>query len=159
MPPARPVSIGDIVEIYCSKCRLNLDASVAALIDGQIVKVMCRTCVTEVKFKPPADMKEKKNKAIEKLMRMQQKKRQGPPEVETVKPPPLRELWDELTEKVDVRRAKVYERTRKYAVNDAILHKEHGMGVVHDIGAESELNVLFRDGFVRLESDRPPLDD
>ena len=155
MPIARPPAIGDIVEIYCSKCRLNLDASVAALVNGEVAKVMCRTCTTEVKFKSPVDMNQKKQQAIQKLIRLREKGRAGPPEVVAPPPTPVRQLWEELTDKADVRRSKVYERTRTYKVEDVILHGVHGMGIVHDRDQDGELNVLFRDGFVRLPSDQP----
>ena len=42
--PKKP-ALGDVIEIRCRFCRLNLDANVSALgPDGGIVKVQCRTC-------------------------------------------------------------------------------------------------------------------
>lgn len=158
MPPKRPLTLGDIIEVYCSKCRLNLDASVAAIIDGNVVKVMCRTCGNEVPNKAPVDPKLKKDKALERLMKMRAKKSEGPkmaapsPESPAVA---VRKLWDDLTASADPRRAKVYDLHRSYAVNDVLLHKQFGMGVVHARDQDGELNVLFRDGFERIASDQP----
>jgi hypothetical protein len=158
MPPKRPITLGDIIEVYCSKCRLNLDASVAAIIGGEVVKVMCRTCGNEVPNKPPVDPKLKKEKALERLMKMRAKKSEGPKHVAPSPESPavaVRKLWDDLTATADPLRAKVYDRHRTYAVNDVVLHKQFGMGVVHAKDQDDELNVLFRDGFQRLESNQP----
>jgi hypothetical protein len=147
-------NIGDIVEVYCTRCRLNLDASVAAVDGDTILKVMCRTCGNEGKYRPPVDEKLKKKKAINRLM-----KRMGGPAApaapsapENTGAAPLRQLWDELTDRVDARYAPVYDETHNYEVEDAILHKKYGMGIIHDIHADGTLKVLFRDGFVELPS-------
>jgi hypothetical protein len=36
--------LGDVVDDYCPRCRLLLNHGVAALLEGQIAKVTCRTC-------------------------------------------------------------------------------------------------------------------
>ncbi len=40
----RAPRLGDVVDDYCPRCRLLLNHDVAALIDGQVAKVTCRTC-------------------------------------------------------------------------------------------------------------------
>lgn len=41
------VRLGDIIEDYCSRCRLLTDHSVAAMVDGTVKKVRCRTCQSD----------------------------------------------------------------------------------------------------------------
>lgn len=151
--------IGDILEVWCSRCRLNLDASVAALVSGEVVKVTCRTCGNEVKYQPPQDMRERKQKALERLMRAREKKRAGLPVSAMTGPSALRKLWDELTDKVDARDARVYEAARTYEPEDALLHKQFGMGIVHEVQGDGLLRVLFRDGFRELPSGQEPPED
>ncbi len=148
--------IGDIVEIYCLRCRLNLDASVSALVGGVVVKCTCRTCGNEVKYKAPVDEKLKKKKALEKLMRMRNKKLAGMEEKDMRGPSALRQLWDEMTDKVDVRYSRSYSETDTYSVEDAIRHKGHGLGIVQNIDGDGTLNILFRKGFVELPSGIDP---
>ncbi len=45
--------LGDIIEAYCGRCKLNLDTSVAAVVGEEIVSVVCRTCDEKQKFRPP----------------------------------------------------------------------------------------------------------
>ena len=123
---------------------------------GEILKVMCRTCGNEVKYRPPVDAGVKKRKVLERLMKKRQRKMEGIPEEKLSGPGPLRQLWDELTDKVDARYARVYESTKEYDVEDALLHKKHGMGIIHDIHGDGTLNVLFRTGFIELPSGEEP---
>ena len=145
--------IGDVVGIYCSRCRLNLDASVGAVDGATILKVTCRTCDNEVKFKPPVNMADRKQKALEKLMKQRQKKLAGKPVEEMAGPNPLRQMWDDLTDKVDARRARVWDPKREYVAEQAILHKKYGMGIVETVYGDGRLNVLFREGFEVLVLD------
>lgn len=148
--------IGDIVDNYCLRCRINLDASVSALIEGQVVKVTCRTCHNEVKYRPPVDERVKKQKALERLMRMRNKKMAGLEDKDIKGPSSLRQLWDEMTDKVDVRYSKLYAQTDTYEPEDPIRHKRHGLGIVHNIDADGTIHVLFRNGFVELPSGQDP---
>ncbi|MFT7621973.1 MAG: hypothetical protein ACI9WU_001138 [Myxococcota bacterium] len=155
---AASYSIGDIVEVFCERCRLNLDASVSALTDEQPVKVTCRTCHNEVKYRVPRDFK---GEAKKKLARLIKRKEKEATEAQKAAPKPtygnpLRAVWDELTDKVDSRHARVYDATATYKKDDAILHKKLGMGIVHEIDADGEMNVLFRKGFSPLPSGQEP---
>ncbi len=149
-------TIGDVVDIFCSRCRLNLDASVAALADGKVVKVTCRTCNNEVKYRPARDEDAWKKKQLEKVMRMRENRFAGKPKSEMSGPNPLRKMWDDLTDKVDSRRARVYDPTRTYEVEEALLHKQYGMGIIERVDQDGEMNVLFRDGFRALPSQQEP---
>ena len=40
----RAPRLGDVVDDYCPRCRLLLNHDVAALLEGQVAKVTCRTC-------------------------------------------------------------------------------------------------------------------
>jgi hypothetical protein len=155
-------SIGDILEAYCSRCRLNLDVSIAALMEGVVQKVMCRTCGNEVKYRPPVDMEARQQQKLSRLVRQHGKRRneQEQPAAETVGADSpraaLRQLWDELTDNVDGRCARVYDPTREYEIEEAVLHKRFGMGIVHQISEDGSMSVLFRNGFQELAKSVEP---
>lgn len=50
--------LGDYVDDYCSRCKRTTDHSVAALADDQPVKVLCRTCNNEHKYRANKGKKE-----------------------------------------------------------------------------------------------------
>jgi len=151
--------IGDIVEAYCSRCKLNLDTSVSALANGTVIKVTCRTCNNELKYRAPVDVAAQQQKALKRLMRQREKKFEAPPPSAPTSNTSLREVWDEMTSKVDPRFARVYDSEKEYDLEEALLHKQHGMGVIHDIHGDGTLNVLFRKGFFELPSATGNTDD
>lgn len=76
--------LGDIVEAYCQACRLNLDASVAALDGGDIKQVQCRTCGNFHAYKPPVSEEVRRERGIKRALNMR-KKRMSPPPQATIK--------------------------------------------------------------------------
>jgi hypothetical protein len=43
--------LGDVIDDYCPRCKLLLNHAIASLMDGQAVKVICKTCYTEHAFR------------------------------------------------------------------------------------------------------------
>lgn len=39
--------LGDLIDDYCSRCRLLLNHAVASMVNDQVVKVICQTCYSE----------------------------------------------------------------------------------------------------------------
>ena len=54
--------LGDIVDDYCSKCRLLTNHQVAALVDEEPAVVRCRTCYFEHKYRRGRGGAKKKSK-------------------------------------------------------------------------------------------------
>lgn len=50
--------IGDDIDDYCSRCKRTTDHSVAALVGEDPVKVLCRTCNSEHKYRGNKGKKE-----------------------------------------------------------------------------------------------------
>lgn len=43
--------LGDYIDDYCTRCKRSTDHSIAATIGEEVVKVLCRTCNTEHKYR------------------------------------------------------------------------------------------------------------
>jgi len=154
--------LGDIVEAYCPACRLNLDASVAALLsDGSIAKVQCRTCGNFHEFRPPVSEEERRERGLQRAMNMRRKrtyvpdatiKRGGkvviqmgnrPPQVPASKAAEAatavapsaaaRSEWEKLTTGVSSTQASLYREQRKYRAGDFLIHKKYGFGYVKEV--------------------------
>jgi hypothetical protein len=41
------VDVGDLIDDYCPRCRLLLSHDIAAVVEGEVKKVRCRTCLNE----------------------------------------------------------------------------------------------------------------
>ena len=160
---AKPPELGDIVEAYCERCRLNLDASIAAVDGDEIRQVQCRTCNNFVRYKKPVAESVRKDRVIKRVLRMRDRKMgrsaTAAPDP-TPAPPPkpkavVSERWVELTDDMDSTRATPYVATRVYGEGDYILHKSHGMGYVERLDGEESMVVLFRLGEQALPINQP----
>lgn len=45
------IRVGDVLDDYCSRCKLLTDHSVMAMVHGEVVKVNCRTCNRDHAYK------------------------------------------------------------------------------------------------------------
>ena len=153
--------LGDLIEVYCTRCRLNLDANVAAVYEEQVKQVECRTCGNFIDYRPPKDMAGEREKALKRLIKMRQKKEKGVEKgatgtAEAEGPSPESERWEELTRDVTSWQARPYDRHRVFSAGDYILHKKHGMGYIESADADAGTLIgLFKDGFVELEHSQP----
>lgn len=43
--------VGDYIDDYCTRCKLTTDHSIAAMAGEEPIKVICRTCNTEHKYR------------------------------------------------------------------------------------------------------------
>lgn len=60
--------------------------------------------------------------------------------------------WDAATDRVDARYARPHRAHESYDVGEAILDKVHGMGIVEEVAEDGALNVLFKRGYVAMDS-------
>jgi len=54
--------LGDLIDDYCTRCRLLLNHAVASMVGGKVVKVVCETCHNEHPYRN-SEVPEKKKKA------------------------------------------------------------------------------------------------
>jgi hypothetical protein len=45
------IRLGDIIDDYCSRCRLLTNHSIMAIVNGEPAKVTCRTCYNEHNYR------------------------------------------------------------------------------------------------------------
>ncbi len=163
--------LGQDIEIHCRFCRLNLDGVVAALgPEGSLLKVQCRTCRHFQDFKPPADLAAKRAKLVAKAMRIAERhtagqggtrgstKKATPSQTDLSPEAVLRKMWEDATKDAHPLKCRVYDCHRAYKVDELIAHKSRGLGQVREV-ADGAMVVLFREGFVRLEVERPVEED
>jgi len=171
--------LGDIVEAYCPTCRLNLNASVAALLEnGAIGKVQCRTCGNFHAYKPPVPDEVRREQGVKRALNIRKKrgayvpeatyKRGGKvvkttvrtPDFEVRAPvdPAAKSEWERLTEGVTSRQATIYRESKGYSVGDYLIHKKHGLGYVkevREVEGEGWAIVIFRECTDTIPMNRP----
>ena len=120
------VKAGENIASYCTKCKLNLDHAVVAMVGETIVKVKCKTCSSVHKFRDPADVKKP---------RTAKKKADPAKTAET--------LWEtSLSETKGKERT--YDMSGKYRIGDIVLHSTFGKGIVRKPYL-NKCDMLFKD--------------
>ncbi len=148
--PGLLADIGEIVEIYCGTCRLNLDGTATALDGGgRVVQATCRTCDNVMKFRPPMPDEEKRQRLLKKAFAIRDRRQQATVELQQEirkahSTSDVMARWREATEGAGPR-TPIYRDTEVYEVGDQLIHNEHGLGVVQEILHDNAAMVLFRE--------------
>jgi hypothetical protein len=119
---------GGDVDSYCTKCRLNLEHIVMAMVGSTIVKVKCKTCGSIHKFKAMSAVRPKSTKkagtAPKTLVSNQA-------------------LWEAAVDNAKGTELP-YDMASSYAAGDFIVHSVFGKGVIQKTFFK-KCSVLFRD--------------
>lgn len=112
------LSPGNDIQAYCGKCKQVLTHTIVAMKGTRAAKTECQTCDSTHAYRknPPGTAKPKKKSGFEEAM-----------------------------EGRDVSKAIPYKISRKFKANDAIKHKNFGIGIVNRLITPNKMEVLFED--------------
>jgi hypothetical protein len=121
------ITTGGDIDSYCTKCKLNLEHIVMAMIGGNVVKVKCKTCGSIHKFKGMPAAKPKSSRTT------------GSPKSYISN----QALWESAIDTADGKETP-YDMSGSYQAGDVIKHSIFGKGVVQK-ALPNKCVVLFRD--------------
>lgn len=121
-------SAGADVDAYCSKCKLVLAHVIIAVAKNKPARVECKTCQGVHAYRAAATKKRPKTKRAA---------------GETARRP---SNYDEALASRDISRAKRYQATALFNVDDVVDHKMFGLGLVTRVLADDKIEVLYREG-------------
>jgi NMD protein affecting ribosome stability and mRNA decay len=122
------IAAGKNIEAYCTKCRLNLDHTIMAMIGETIAKVRCKTCGGAHKFKNPAEAPKARKPRVKKGVTAEAT---------------AAILWEAgLSEAKGKERD--YSMAMKYRVGDVVNHSTFGKGIVMKLYT-NKCDMLFKD--------------
>jgi hypothetical protein len=157
---------GEIVS-YCTKCKLDLNHVIHAMVGEIPARVECFTCHSTHKYHEPKEAKSaakaakalgsKSNGALTVVKASSSNSEtsfDAPPKTRT-KAPPIdpAETWAALLKGKTVT-AKSYTIASSFSVGDVIEHPSFGMGVVEKRLEPQKISVVFRDGAKNLVDNR-----
>jgi hypothetical protein len=118
---------GGTIVSYCTKCKLNLDHSIVAMVGEAVGKVNCKTCGSTHKFRDPSAPKPRtaRAKAADALT-------------------PSRTVNWEAGIAGAKGRERAYSMAGKYRVGEVIVHDRFGKGIVLKLYM-NKCDVLFQD--------------
>ncbi len=118
---------GDNIASYCTKCKLNLDHAIVAMVGETIAKVKCKTCGSVHKYKDPSSPT---------TARTRTKKESAGTTAKTTN-------WDAAIAEAKGKEV-AYNMAAKFQVGDIVNHDKFGKGVVMKI-YPNKCDVLFQD--------------
>jgi hypothetical protein len=122
------MTTGGDTDSYCTKCKLNLEHIIMAMIGGSIVKVKCKTCGSIHKFKGMPAAKPKTSRTTGSTPRSYISNQA---------------LWETAIDTAGGKEAP-YDMSGNYQAGDIIVHNMFGKGVVQKC-LYNKCTVLFRD--------------
>ncbi len=120
-------SAGENTVCYCTKCKMDLNHTIMAMIEDKIVRVKCRTCGSEHNYRDRSKKKVTAKKGLKRATPVKSVERR----------------WDEAMSKAkgpDI----PYDISGSYRKGDIVLHLTFGRGVVLEV-AEKKMTLIFKD--------------
>jgi hypothetical protein len=153
--------VGDEVDFYCRRCRLNLYGNVASIVDGQVKTVTCRTCRGTQPYAREKTEEEIRAGQLKRAFQLRDRRHQQFAEMAASRKTAasgteVTRRWREATEDVDARYAPRYDPRSSYEVEDLVIHPQHGLGVVTQVVHENAFVALFRKVELPLEMGASP---
>ena len=121
------VSVGDIVDARCTKCRKITNHVIVAMVASKPANVRCNTCDGTHRYRQPAATSKMTKRTSDSL---------------TVK----QEEWAELQTAMSGETAREYDMEKEYRVGIVIRHASFGLGLVQRIRGNRKMEVLFASG-------------
>jgi len=134
---------GDDVEAWCTRCRMNLNHRVIAMVGSEIKRVHCLTCGGDHKYYPPK---------YEGSSTRRTKTAKAPGAARTVKSREnaaarAESEWNTIMGEMPSDCApRLYRVSESYQSSEFIEHPVLGKGRVTDILGAQRIEVIFRDG-------------
>ncbi|MEN8264315.1 MAG: hypothetical protein ABFR82_12720 [Nitrospirota bacterium] len=130
-------SVGEDIDAWCTKCKLELDHTIVAMVDNLPKKVECNTCKGKHNYrKKPAERTRTKTKT-------------GVRKVRKTVTEKYNEVLSGLAEGA-LSNATKYSIKGTFEKDDIIDHSKFGIGVVLSIIKVNKAEVLFKDGLKLL---------
>ncbi len=137
------ISPGDDVEAWCTRCRMNLNHRVVALVGAQIQRVQCLTCRGDHKYYPPKYEKEAASERKHLRVVSTDKERRTGQKAATRS---SNEWATFMRDMSPDRSPRLYKVSESYAPGDFIQHPVFGVGKVLDIVGAEKMQVVFEEG-------------
>lgn len=134
---------GQEVDAYCTKCKMDLTHRIVAVVGGKPVKVECRTCYTVHVYRAPKSaVRTVTERSTTSAPKAPREPRRAVPEDHVAVVPP------------STARVHSYRMTEKFMVDQWIVHKVFGNGIVVRDVPPDKIEVRFDSGVRTLIHNR-----
>lgn len=147
----KPPRVGGEIDAYCTKCRLDLNHRIIAMVGEDVKRVECLTCHGDHNYRRPmADReKEKERKAQSRAIHgsgSSSSKSSGPKTERGGSKLSSRQLWEKSISGQPPTAFKAYNIKQTFSPGELIRHSRFGDGVIAKILDPQKVEILFEDG-------------
>lgn len=135
MSTTKKYQVGEEITSICTKCKIALDHTIAAMVGERVAKVQCKTCGGLHRYVNPQS-------AIE------------TPAKRAAKQTKLEQAWEQLIQSSSSKKKQPYTFAGSFKQNDLIDHAQFGLGVVTQRLSWDKIQVTFKEGEKILLSKR-----
>ncbi len=153
---SHPVGPGDDVEAWCTKCQMDLNHRIIAVVDGKPKRVICLTCNSHHNYHPPKSAPQGGPKA--RAGSMTRGSRSSASSV-TVAPKPSGEWKTFMKDFNESSEVKKYSAGSSYSLSDFIDHPVFGLGKVVELAGAQKITVVFEAGRKTLVCNKTSVSD
>jgi hypothetical protein len=155
----KPATAGEI-DAWCTKCRMDLNHRIVAMVGDQVKRVLCLTCKTEHNFHKPKSAPAAAVRAAS----------SGPPsgkkpagrstaaerEAAAAKAERARvHTWEKAIAGQPSSAFRAFRITESFAEGDLVRHTKFGDGVVARVVDRAKVEILFQDGARTMAQGQP----
>ncbi len=149
----RSIGPGDDVEAWCTRCRMNLNHRIIAMVGGDIKRVHCLTCGSDHKYYPPkgdgASEKAPKTVRVAASGKGKETGRKAAARAGSEWSTVMRDMPPDLT-------PRPYRVAESFEAGEYISHPSFGTGRVLERTGAEKIDVIFEEGRKVLICNRPP---
>lgn len=137
IPLYGPAKVGGDTLAFCTRCKLELSHVIVAMFEGKPVRVLCKTCKTERKYRVSTAKRETTApRAAATRSPTASSRTASRAEV----------LWELKMKEAAGKVPHPYSPRDSFNVGDVVQHSKFGLGVVEEVKTGGKILALFRDG-------------
>ncbi|MEW6350667.1 MAG: hypothetical protein AB1646_16520 [Thermodesulfobacteriota bacterium] len=140
-----PIGPGEDVEAWCTRCKMNLNHRVIAVVGSEVRRVHCLTCGGDHNYYPPKHQKApKREKTPTSKSRAESA---APAATKAVSAARALSEWTTIMKKMPPEVVpRPYRATEVFATGEFIDHVRFGVGKVLAMAARDKMEVIFQSG-------------
>lgn len=162
----KKLSVGGYTESRCSRCKDVTNHIIAAMVDGEVIKVQCCACGSMHKHRPPRVQKAETSATVVKRSggKVSPVRKAGATGGSTARTPrrtaaskkkaaaaavnseAVRKLWEKALQARSENAPKPYSMQGEYELDDVIEHPKFGTGYVCELVDTDKVKILFQCG-------------
>lgn len=163
----KTLAVGSIVESVCGKCNDVMGHTIMAMVGSEIVKVECRVCKSQHRYRPPArvgggkttvtmkkgrdgDPVASRQTVMAQATRPVAPKTARKPSSAMVAAMASMEAWQKAMRAHEGETPRPYAMAESFAAGEYIGHPTFGLGVVTGLVPPDKMDILFEAGVKRL---------